>query len=177
MCVHTSLARLSTCRLPQLAITPITHFWSLFPASQADGLIIATPSGSTAYSMSAGGPMVAPSVPCTLITPMAPLSLSFRPLLVPETSEIVIRIPRYSRSHAKASFDGKYPMRVPRETSIHFTTSLCPLPLINLGNLDSDWYEGITQKLKWNQRIREPPSDYGHASDPLPIDPLEAELQ
>lgn len=45
---------------------------------EADGLIISTPSGSTAYSMSAGGPVVAPSVPCTVCTPIAPLSLSFR---------------------------------------------------------------------------------------------------
>ena len=46
---------------------------------QADGLIIATPSGSTAYSLAAGGSMIAPSVSCTLVTPVAPHSLSFRP--------------------------------------------------------------------------------------------------
>ena len=61
--------------------------------SQADGLIISTPSGSTAYSMSAGGPIVAPSVPGILLTPMAPHSLSFRPMVLPETSDIVIHIP------------------------------------------------------------------------------------
>lgn len=68
--------------------------------AHADALIIATPSGSTAYSMGAGGPMVAPSVPCTLITPVAPQSLSFRPLVVPETSVIEIHIPTSSRTHA-----------------------------------------------------------------------------
>ena len=68
---------------------------------QADGLIIATPSGSTAYSMSAGGPMVAPSVPGTLLTPIAPHSLSFRPLVVPESSEIEIHLPPSARSHAR----------------------------------------------------------------------------
>ena len=71
---------------------------------QADGLIIATPSGSTAYSMSAGGPMVAPSVPGTLLTPIAPHSLSFRPLVVPESSEIEIHLPPSARSHARCVF-------------------------------------------------------------------------
>ena len=69
---------------------------------QADGLIMATPSGSTAYSMSAGGPMVAPSVPSTLLTPIAPHSLSFRPLVVPESSQIEILLPTSARSHARS---------------------------------------------------------------------------
>eukprot|EP00891_Asterochloris_glomerata_P006042 jgi/Astpho2/6042/Aster-03996 len=121
----------------------------------ADGLIIATPSGSTAYSMSAGGPMVAPSVPGTLLTPIAPHSLSFRPLVVPESSEIEIYLPPHSRSHARASFDGRHTMRMLRDSSIRCTTSQCALPMINLGYLDRDWYEGITQKLKWNVAIRD----------------------
>lgn len=71
---------------------------------QADGLIIATPSGSTAYSMAAGGPMAAPSVPCSLLTPIAPHSLSFRPLVVPESSEIEIYLPHTARSMARSVF-------------------------------------------------------------------------
>ncbi|KAG2433044.1 hypothetical protein HXX76_008771 [Chlamydomonas incerta] len=125
---------------------------------EADGLIISTPSGSTAYSMSAGGPVVAPSVPCTVLTPIAPLSLSFRPVVIPENSSICVHLPTCVRSHARASFDGKRTMRVRRGTSIFFTTSLCPLPVISLGRMDTDWYEGITSKLKWNQAIRQLPS-------------------
>ncbi|KXZ51462.1 hypothetical protein GPECTOR_12g425 [Gonium pectorale] len=125
---------------------------------EADGLIISTPSGSTAYSMSAGGPIVAPSVPCTVITPMAPLSLSFRPLVIPESSSLCVHLPTCARAHARASFDGRRPMRIRRGTSIFFTASLCPLPVISLGRMDTDWYEGITSKLKWNQAIRQLPS-------------------
>ena len=96
---------------------------------EADGIIIATPSGSTAYSMSAGGPMIAPSVPCTVLTPIAPLSLSFRPLVIPESSSICIQVPEYASGHVRASFDAKHVMRLKRNSSLFVTTSMCPLPL------------------------------------------------
>lgn len=64
---------------------------------QADGLIVATPTGSTAYSMSAGGSMAHPAVPALLMTPVCPQSLSFRPLILPDSVEIVIRISPSSR--------------------------------------------------------------------------------
>ena len=123
----------------------------------ADALIISTPSGSTAYSMSAGGPMVAPSVPCTILTPVAPHSLSFRPLVVPETSVIEIHIPESSqkRSHAaRASFDGRHTLHVRPGASIVCKTSQFALPMINMHPLDEDWYEGITAKLKWTGSLR-----------------------
>lgn len=124
---------------------------------EADGLIIATPSGSTAYSMSAGGPMVAPSVPCTILTPIAPLSLSFRPVVLPESSDVCIHLPKRSRANARASFDGKHSMRIKRDTSLFFSASLSPLPVITLSRMDHDWYDGITSKLKWNSPTRSLP--------------------
>eukprot|EP00879_Flechtneria_rotunda_P020439 GHRR01021504.1.p1 GENE.GHRR01021504.1~~GHRR01021504.1.p1 ORF type:complete len:432 (+),score=133.73 GHRR01021504.1:71-1297(+) len=77
---------------------------SFVTSAEADGLIIATPSGSTAYSMSAGGSMVAPSVPCTLITPLSPHSLSFRPLIIPETAHLFVRLAPDARSHARWAY-------------------------------------------------------------------------
>lgn len=106
---------------------------------QADGLIVAPPSGSTAYSMSAGGPMVAPSVPCTLITPVAPHSLSFRPLIIPENSVVKMHLPANSRAQARASFDGRHAMQMPRDSSIICRASRYALPMINRQALDADW--------------------------------------
>jgi len=124
----------------------------------ADSLIIATPSGSTAYSMSAGGPMVAPSVPCTLITPVAPHSLSFRPIVVPETAVIEVHLPESARSSsARASFDGRHTVRMRKGSSVVCRASRYAVPMITMHPLDEDWYEGITAKLKWTGSIRDQP--------------------
>ncbi|KAH8965188.1 hypothetical protein BDL97_04G105800 [Sphagnum fallax] len=74
---------------------------------QGDGLILSTPSGSTAYSLAAGGSMVHPQVPGILFTPICPHSLSFRPLLLPESVTLKVQVPKNSRDQAWASFDGK----------------------------------------------------------------------
>jgi NAD+ kinase len=85
--------------------------------------------------------MVSPSVPCTIVTPMSPHSLSFRPLVIPEGAPLAVRVPHAARSHARASFDGKAPCRVPRGGAVRFRTSLCPLPLIASNAADGDWWQ------------------------------------
>ena len=124
---------------------------------QADGLIIATPSGSTAYNTAAGGAMVVPSVACTLLTPIAPHSLSFRPIIVPETSTIEISIPDDARASARASFDGRHEEDLPRGSRIRIQASRRPFPLINMNRFETDWYNSITRKLSWNVRVEQKP--------------------
>ncbi|KAK2077356.1 hypothetical protein QBZ16_004990 [Prototheca wickerhamii] len=79
---------------------------------QGDGLILATPTGSTAYSLAAGGSMVHPGVPCLLFTPICPHTLSSRPLVFPEHVTITVMVPRDSRAGAYVSFDGKHRARL-----------------------------------------------------------------
>lgn len=122
---------------------------------QADGLIIATPSGSTAYNTAAGGAMVVPSVSCTLLTPIAPHSLSFRPIIVPDTSTIEILVPDNARAPARASFDGRNEVDLPRGSRVRIQTSRRPFPLINMNRFETDWYNSIKSKLSWNVRVEQ----------------------
>ena len=64
---------------------------------QADGVMLATPTGSTAYSVAAGGSMVHPNVPAILFTPICPHSLSFRPVILPDYAELELKIPKDAR--------------------------------------------------------------------------------
>ena len=73
----------------------------------ADGIVFLTPTGSTAYSLSAGGSITHPLVPCILLTPICPRSLSFRPLILPLTCHIMIRLSELNRnSSIELTIDG-----------------------------------------------------------------------
>lgn len=92
---------------PHLTMLDINVDGQFVTRAIADGVVVSTPTGSTAYSLSAGGSIVHPSVSCVLITPICPRSLSFRPLIFPATSRIVISVPPESRSSAaELSIDG-----------------------------------------------------------------------
>ncbi|KAA8490685.1 putative NAD kinase 2, chloroplastic [Porphyridium purpureum] len=119
---------------------------------QADGLIIATPTGSTAYSLSAGGSMVHPSVPCILFTPICPHSLSFRPVLFPDGVELKLCVPHHARNSAWISFDGRNRVEMKRGDFILVRKSLYPLRTLNHENPISDWFSAIQRCLRWNER-------------------------
>jgi NAD+ kinase len=74
---------------------------------RADGLVVATPTGSTAYALSGGGPILAPSLDALVLVPICPHGLSNRPLVVHGDSEVEIRVCEHNRTHAQAAFDGQ----------------------------------------------------------------------
>lgn len=122
---------------------------------QADGLIVATPSGSTAYSLAAGGSMIAPTVACTLVTPVAPHSLSFRPLVVDSSSVVDVCVPENARGSARISFDGRNTMELERGMMVRIGRSETPMPLVNMSVGNREWFDSIKQKLNFNKRMEQ----------------------
>ncbi|KAF4372942.1 hypothetical protein G4B88_018107 [Cannabis sativa] len=120
---------------------------------QGDGVIVATPTGSTAYSTAAGGSMVHPNVPCMLFTPICPHSLSFRPVILPDSARLLLKIPDDARSNAWVSFDGKRRQQLSRGDSVRIYMSQHPLPTVNKFDQTGDWFHSLIRCLNWNERL------------------------
>ncbi|KYQ90860.1 NAD+ kinase family protein [Tieghemostelium lacteum] len=120
---------------------------------QADGLIIATSTGSTAYSLSAGGSLVHPTIPAILITPICPHTLSFRPVILPSTSTLAISVPKNSRCSAWASFDGKNRQELKQGDQVIIKTSKWAVPVVSKTNESCEWFEKLADNLNWNVRM------------------------
>ena len=126
---------------------------TLITTAQADGIIIATPTGSTAYSLAAGGALVMPSIPGILLTPICPHALSFRPAIFPDSVTLKIVLPEGSRhATAQVCFDGKNPQVLYPGDAVLVTTSVWPLPAVCRADQHLDWMNSVKQKLLWNER-------------------------
>ena len=125
----------------------------LLTVIQADGCIFSTPTGSTAYSLSAGGPLTHPSIPGILLTPICPHTLSFRPMVLSDTLMLRIYVPRGSRSTAYASFDGKGRVELRRGDCIQVEAGRYPFPtVVGEGGTGGEWFESVRRALRWNNR-------------------------
>lgn len=112
---------------------------------QADGVIVATPTGSTAYSLSAGGPMVDPSLNCLLLTPICPHSLHTRPYLFHEDTELVLTTDHRPNVTVFVTVDGEEAIPVPEDGVICVKRSATEAALIRLK--ERSFYEILDQKL------------------------------
>ncbi|XP_060603406.1 NAD kinase-like isoform X2 [Ruditapes philippinarum] len=124
----------------------------LVTSVQGDGLIISTPTGSTAYAVAAGASMIHPNVPAIMITPICPHSLSFRPIVVPAGVELKIMLSPDARNSAMVSFDGRNRQEIRQGDSVRITTAQFPLPAVCAKDQIEDWFDRLAECLHWNVR-------------------------
>ena len=115
---------------------------------KADGVIIATPTGSTAYSLAAGGPVLMPSVDAFVVTPVCPHSLTHRPLVVTERSQIELRI-ETGEEQAFLSIDGQIGVPVQQGDRVICQRAEHKVKLLRVRRT---FFEVLRTKLKWGQR-------------------------
>lgn len=131
---------------------------NLLTVAQADGLIIATPTGSTAYSLAAGGSLVHPNVSAISVTPICPHTLSFRPILLPDSMILKVKVPKRSRSTAWAAFDGR--SRVELQKGDYLTISASPFSMPTVMSSPTEYFDSVSRTLNWN--IREQQKSFVH---------------
>ncbi|KAL8868574.1 MAG: hypothetical protein Q9174_004904 [Haloplaca sp. 1 TL-2023] len=122
----------------------------------ADGICVATPTGSTAYNLAAGGSLCHPENPVILVTAICAHTLSFRPVILPDTVVLRVGVPYDARTSSWASFDGRE--RVELRPGDYVTISASRYPFANVmpqGSAGEDWVGSISRTLNWNSRQKQ----------------------
>ncbi len=120
------------------------HYLTTF---RADGLIVATPTGSTAYSLAAGGPVIHPDVPGIIITPICPFTLTNRPLIVPDSIEIRLKLEK-GASDIMLTFDGQEGLDITDKDTIVIRKAAKALSMITLPG--QHYFDVLKAKLRWS---------------------------
>ena len=120
----------------------------LISSFRADGLIISTPTGSTAYNLSAGGPVIYPSMNALVITPICPFTLSDRPIVVPDNSLIELGL-RTQKEEVVLTLDGQVGRPIHPEQRVAIRKSLTPFKIVQPKN--RNYFEVLREKLRWGK--------------------------
>ena len=117
---------------------------------KSDGIIISTPTGSTAYSLSSGGPIIQPDVFSIVITPIAPHSLTSRPLVLPSNVEVEFRFSHESENDLKLIVDGQNIINFTKDSTVKLSQAKHHLRFITFE--DYNYYETLKNKMIWGKR-------------------------
>lgn len=119
-------------------------------SQRADGVIISTPTGSTAYSLSAGGPIITPNLDAFIITPMFPHSLSARPLVIKSDNVIKLKCPT-TKEQLQISCDSQIILTAEANDEIIIKRSQCEFNLIHTANYN--YFKNLSNKLGWSKKL------------------------
>lgn len=120
----------------------------LFTA-HGDGAAVSTPLGATAYALAAGGPILRPDTPCTLVTPICARELLLRPVLLPREAHVLLRVQGSPRRRLQCSLDGQKLLPITEETAISVSPAEEEAQLIQLGK--PHFFDTLRQKqMQWN---------------------------
>ncbi|GFE55555.1 NAD(+) NADH kinase domain-containing protein [Babesia ovis] len=155
---------------PCISTLDVYYKGMYFTTVTGDGLLISTPSGSTAYSMAAGGPIVHPAVHSLLFTVICPHSISYRPVILPYDAIIDVLVPADNRGYARLSVDGNYHHTLKHGCYVRIYASNVAFPLVLPNNTQTgeEWIRSLREHLHWNYRVRqqavvqEPPAPHMH---------------
>lgn len=149
-----TLAALNEVSLQRLGATMISIDTSIDSqrvlTCNGDGIIIATPTGSTAYSLSAGGPVVSPACRCLLLTPLSPHNLTMRPVVIPDSSTITLSVNTRSNV-ASVSIDNR---TFEVKDGARFTVKLSPKSITLAVPHNISFYDTLRNKMMWGVDIR-----------------------
>ncbi|EIW72658.1 hypothetical protein TREMEDRAFT_41900 [Tremella mesenterica DSM 1558] len=120
----------------------------------ADGLLLSTPTGSTAYSLAAGGPISHPETDAFLLTPIAPRSLSFRTVILPGRGVVKLQVSDRSRAPAELLVDGREICMLHSGESVIIAKSPFPIPCIERSEGGNSWVRDINSLLQFNVGFR-----------------------
>ncbi|HTK37665.1 MAG TPA: NAD(+)/NADH kinase, partial [Pyrinomonadaceae bacterium] len=115
---------------------------------RSDGLIVATPTGSTAYNLSAGGPIVYPSMNAVVLTPICPFTLTNRPIVIPDTAEIELKLMNGNEG-VVLTFDGQTGFRMEAHDRVVIRKSAMTFNLVQPPN--RNYFDVLRNKLKWGR--------------------------
>jgi NAD+ kinase len=140
--------RTALSRMIDLAVTVGEQFVT---SVKADGLIVASPTGSTAYNLAAGGPIVHPAMDAIVLTPIAPHTLTNRPIVIPAEREIRVRAGAANAGNEiYATFDGQHGFALAEGDEVSITRAPKPIRLVR--SAQRNYFEVLRQKLKWGER-------------------------
>jgi NAD+ kinase len=140
-------SRTALSRMIELSVSVGDQFVT---AVKADGLIVATPTGSTAYNLAAGGPIVHPAMDALVLTPIAPHTLTNRPIVIPAEREVRVTSTSSNAGDVHVTMDGQTGFPLQEGDELTITRADTPLRLVR--STARSYFEVLRQKLKWNER-------------------------